>query len=85
MDLGARFPFKTASLSLNRLPFFFFLTCTHDFIYVWLHCVCVATCRLSLIVVHGRFIAVASLVAEHRLQEHRRQQVQLPGSVAAAC
>ena len=52
------------------------------FIYFWLCCVFVAVCGLSLveesggysvIVVHGLLIAVASLVAEHRLQACRLQ------------
>ena len=37
-------------------------------IYFWLHCVLIAAHSLSLVVVLGLLIAVASLVAEHRLQ-----------------
>ena len=54
-----------------------------------LHC-CVqafSNCRewgLIFVVVHGLLIAVASLVAEHRLQAHRLQQLWHVGSVVVA-
>ena len=37
-------------------------------IYVWLHWVFIAAHRVSLVVVHGLLIVVASLDAEHGLQ-----------------
>ena len=40
---------------------------------------------LLFVSVHGRLIAVASLVVEHGLQAHRLQQLWHVGSVVAAC
>ena len=40
---------------------------------------------LLFIVVRGLLIAVASLIAEHRLQAHRLQQLQHVGSAVGAC
>ena len=53
--------------------FFFFFTAIficYLFIYFWLHLVFTAACRLSLVLdIRGyTLVAVASLVAEHRLQ-----------------
>ena len=47
--------------------FFFKIYFIYLFIYFWLRWVFVAVCGLSLVVAHGLFIAVASLIAEHRL------------------
>ena len=74
-----------SQLSLGGIFFFFnlFLTvldlrcCTRAF----------SSCGergLLFVVVHGLLIAVASLVAEHRLQAHRLQQLWLAGSRAQA-
>ena len=43
------------------------------FVYLWLHWVFVAVRGLSLVVVRGLLLAVASLVAEHGLQVRRLQ------------
>ena len=48
------------SLNMTFKKKFFF----NEFIYFWLHWVFVAVCGLSLAVVYGLLIAVASLVAE---------------------
>ena len=72
------------NLFLGIVGFFFFLAALH------LHC-CVhvfSSCSergLLLVVVHGLLIAVASLVAEHRLQECGLHQLQHVGSVVVAC
>ena len=39
----------------------------YAFICLWLHWVFVPACGLPLVMVHGLPVAVASLVAEHRL------------------
>ena len=48
---------KTAIMNIKYFKF-----------YVWQPWVSLAACRLSLLVVSGLLIVVASLVAEHRLQ-----------------
>ena len=71
------------------LPAFLRTLSVYLFIY-WLFWVFTAAHRLSLvadwglffIVVHGLLIVVASLVAEHRLQRHRLQQLWSTGLVA---
>ena len=56
-----------ASWAVARPFFFFFFKFIYLFIYLWLCWVFVAARGLSLVVVRGLFIAVASLVAEHGL------------------
>ena len=52
------------------LFFFFYCYIYLLFIYFWLHLVFTAACRLSLVldITGYTLVAVASLVAEHRLQ-----------------
>ena len=70
--------YKYFTSLVKFIPKYFILFCKkiNLFIYFWLHCVFVAACGLSLVVVsgglhfvavHGLLIVVASLVAEHGL------------------
>ena len=77
---------KTEPLSMTSFTYLFI------FIF-WLCWILVAVCGLSLVaqskgcslvVVHGHLIAVASLVAQHRLWTHGFQQLQHAGSVVVA-
>ena len=49
------------------LGHFFFSGSLFFFLFIWLCWVFIAAHRLSLVAVHGLLIAVASLVADHRL------------------
>ena len=72
LDVGASLGQETAASSPilgPLLPFSFSQGVAHpcSFFFLWLYWVIVAPCGLSLVAMCGLLIAVASLVAEHRL------------------
>ena len=85
----AKCPFRvydglTCSLIHWQLSSCYFYSFLKIYIYFWLHCVLVAHTSSSLVAVCRLLTAVASLVAERRLQVHGLQQLWLPGSRAQA-
>ena len=54
-------------MARESIRIYSFLKKINLFIYFWLHWVFVAVRMLSLVAVRGLLIAVASLVAEHRV------------------
>ena len=69
---------RVCSLYINIVSFF---VCKL-FIYFWLHWVFVTVRRLSLVVMSGLLISMASPVAEHRLQGVRARKLWCTGLVA---